>query len=186
MSNIRRISVFTDASFIAETRTAGIGVVIKENGKETAIRKIKTNPILDIVHAELTGVLCGLDVLINSTISKKYKGKIAVSFFIDNSCVYRLIQTCFLNDDELSKLAHDEFFKQTLRKIFNLMKDQRLEIEYILIRGEVKKQYEEHVKADALSKSKKTPVDKKEFARRKAQSRRDKAKHQALMNRKTD
>ena len=186
MSNIRRISIFTDASFKAETRIAGTGIVIVDNDKTVAVRKFRTHGVLNIAHAELIGVLHGFEVLLDSVVKKKYKGKIAISFFIDNIEVYRAIQTYYSKDD-IDELNRDLFFKQTLSRIFSFMNDKRLEIEYVLIRGEAKKLYDEHIKADRLSKSKKTSKkcpksDKAELARRKAQSQRDKAKNKYLMD----
>ena len=68
------------------------------------------------------------------------------------------------------------------------MDDKRFEIEYILIRGNAKKLYKEHLQADLLSKFKKSSKicpksDKAELARRKAQSQRDKAKNKYLTDR---
>lgn len=184
MSNIRRISIFTDASFKAETRIAGTGIVIVDNDKTAATRKFRTHGVLNIAHAELIGVLYGFEVLLDSVVKKKYKGEIAISFFIDNIEVYRAIQTYYSKDD-IDELNRDLFFKQTLSRIFSFMNDKRLEIEYVLIRGEAKKLYDEHIQADRLSKSKRTSKkcpksDKAELARRKAQSQRDKAKNKYL------
>lgn len=186
MSNIRQISIFTDASFKAETRIAGTGIVIVDNDKTAAVRKFRTHGVLNIAHAELIGVLNGFEVLLCSVINKKYKGKIAISFFIDNIEVYRAIQTYYSKDD-IDELNRDLFFKQTLLRIFSFMDDKRFEIEYILIRGEAKKLYDEHIKADRLSKSKKTSKkcpksDKAELARRKAQSQKDKTKNKYFMD----
>jgi len=186
MSNIRRISIFTDASFKAETRIAGTGIVIVDNDQTATVRKFRTHGVLNIAHAELIRVLHGFEVLLDSVVKKKYKGKIAISFFIDNIEVYRAIQTYYSKDD-IDELNRDLFFKQTLSRIFSFMNDKRLEIEYVLIRGESKKLYDEHIKADRLSKSKKTSKkcpksDKAELARRKAQSQRDKAKNKYLMD----
>ena len=187
MSDIRRISIFTDASFKAETRIAGTGIVIVDNDKTVAVRKFRTHGVLNIAHAELIGVLNGFEVLLGSVIKKKYKGKIVISFFIDNIEVYRALQTYYLKDD-VDELNRDLFFKQTLLRIFSFMDDKRFEIEYILIRGNAKKLYKEHLQADLLSKfkksSKKCPKsDKAELARRKAQSQRDKAKNKYLTDR---
>ena len=170
MSNIRRISIFTDASFKAETRIAGTGIVIVDNDKTAVTRKFRTHGVLNIAHAELLGVLYGFEVLLDSVVKKKYKGKIAISFFIDNIEVYRAIQTYYSKDD-IDELNRDLFFKQTLSRIFSFMNDKRLEIEYVLIRGEAKKLYDEHIQADRLSKSKRTSKkcpksDKAELARR--------------------
>ena len=154
MGNVRQISIFTDASFKAETRIAGTGVVIVDNNKTVAIRKFRTHCVLNIAHAELIGVLNGFEVLLGYIIDKKYKEKIAISFFIDNREVYRAIQTYYLKDD-IDELNRDLFFKQTLLQIFSFMDDKRFEIEYVFIGGKGKKLYKEHIRADILSKSKK-------------------------------
>lgn len=184
MSDIRQISIFTDASFKAETRIAGTGVVIVDNNKTVAIRKFRTHGVLNIVHAELIGVLNGFEVLLSSVIDKKYKGKIAISFFIDNIGVYRAIQTYYSKDD-IDELNHDLFFKQTLLRIFSFMDDERFEIKYVFIGGKAKKLYNEHIRADILSKSKKHSKkcpkwDKAERDRRKAESQRAKAQNKYL------
>ena len=187
MSDIRQISIFTDASFKAETRIAGTGVVIVDNNKTVAIHKFRTHSVLNIVHAELIGVLNGFEVLLSSVISKKYEKKIAISFFIDNIGVYRAIQTYYSKDD-IDELNHDLFFKQTLLRIFSFMDDERFEIKYVFIGGKAKKLYKEHIRADILSKSKKTSKkcpkwDKAERDRRKAESQRAKAKNKYLYDR---
>ena len=187
MSNIRRISIFTDASFKADTRIAGTGVVIVDNNKTVAIRKFRTHGVLDIAHAELIGVLNGFEVLLNSVIDKKYKGEIAISFFIDNIIVYRAIQKYYSKDD-MDELNHDLFFKQTLLRIFSFMDDERFEVEYVFIGGKGKKLYKEHIRADILSKSKRTSKkcpkwNKAERDRRKAESQRAKAKNKYLYDR---
>lgn len=187
MSDIRQISIFTDASFKAETRIAGTGVVIVDNNKTVAIHKFRTHSVLNIAHAELIGVLNGFEVLLSSVISKKYEKKIAISFFIDNIGVYRAIQTYYSKDD-IDELNHDLFFKQTLLRIFSFMDDERFEIKYVFIGGKAKKLYKEHIRADILSKSKKTSKkcpkwDKAERDRRKAESQRAKAKNKYLYDR---
>lgn len=187
MSDVRRISIFTDASFKADTRIAGTGVVIVDNDKTVAIRKFRTHGVLDIAHAELIGVLNGFEVLWGSVIDKKYKGEIAISFFIDNIIVYRAIQKYYSKDD-MNELNHDLFFKQTLLRIFSFMDDKRFEIEYVFIGGKAKKLYKEHIRADILSKSKKTSKkcprwNKAERDRRKAESQRAKAKNKYLYDR---
>lgn len=189
MSDIRRISIFTDASFKAETRIAGTGVVIVDNNKTVAIRKFRTHSVLNIAHAELIGVLNGFEVLLNSVVSKKYEKKIAISFFIDNREVYRALQTYYSKDD-IDELNRDLFFKQTLLRIFSFMDDERFEIEYVFIGGKAKKLYKEHVRADILFKSKKSSKkfpksDKAELDRRKAESQRAKAKNKYLIDRAT-
>ena len=155
MNDIRRISIFTDASFKSETRIAGTGVVIVDNNKTVAIRKFRTHGVLNIAHAELIGVLNGFEVLLGYVIDKKYKEKISISFFIDNREVYRAIQT-YYSKDYIDKLNYDLFFKQTLLRIFSFMDDERFEVEYVFIGGKGKKLYKEHIRADILSKSKKT------------------------------
>ena len=187
MNDIRRISIFTDASFKAETRIAGTGVVIIDNNKTVAIRKFRTHSVLNIVHAELIGVLNGFEVLLGSVISKKYEGKIAISFFIDNIGVYRAVQTYYSKDD-IDELNHDLFFKKTLLQIFSFMDDKRFEIEYVFIGGKAKKLYNEHIRADILSKSKKSSKkcpkwDKAERDRRKAESQRARAENKYLYDR---
>jgi len=187
MGNVRQISIFTDASFKAETRIAGTGVVIVDNNKTVAIRKFRTHCVLNIAHAELIGVLNGFEVLLGYIIDKKYKEKIAISFFIDNREVYRAIQTYYLKDD-IDELNRDLFFKQTLLQIFSFMDDKRFEIEYVFIGGKGKKLYKEHIRADILSKSKKTSKkcpkwNKAELDRRKAESQRAKAKNKYLTDR---
>lgn len=187
MNDIRRISIFTDASFKAETRIAGTGVVIVDNNKTVAIRKFRTHSVLNIVHAELIGVLNGFEVLLGSVISKKYEGKIAISFFIDNIGVYRAVQTYYSKDD-IDELNHDLFFKKTLLQIFSFMDDKRFEIEYVFIGGKAKKLYNEHIRADILSKSKKSSKkcpkwDKAERDRRKAESQRARAENKYLYDR---
>lgn len=187
MSNIRRISIFTDASFKSETRIAGTGVVIVDNNKTVAIRKFRTHGVLNIAHAELIGVLNGFEVLLGYIIDKKYKEKISISFFIDNREVYRAIQTYYSKDD-IDELNYDLFFKQTLLRIFSFMDDERFEVEYVFIGGKGKKLYKEHIRADILSKSKKTSKkcpkwDKAERDRRKAESQRAKAKNKYLYDR---
>lgn len=187
MNDIRRISIFTDASFKSETRIAGTGVVIVDNNKTVAIRKFRTHGVLNIAHAELIGVLNGFEVLLGYIIDKKYKEKISISFFIDNREVYRAIQTYYSKDD-IDELNYDLFFKQTLLRIFSFMDDERFEIEYVFIGGKGKKLYKEHIRADILSKSKKTSKkcpkwDKAERDRRKAESQRAKAKNKYLYDR---
>lgn len=187
MNDVRRISIFTDASFKADTRIAGTGVVIVDNDKTVAIRKFRTHGVLDIAHAELIGVLNGFEVLWGSVIDKKYKGEIAISFFIDNIIVYRAIQK-YCSKDDMNELNHDLFFKQTLLRIFSFMDDKRFEIEYVFIGGKAKKLYKEHIRADILSKSKKTSKkcprwNKAERDRRKAESQRAKAKNKYLYDR---
>ena len=189
MSDIKRISIFTDASFKAETRIAGTGVVIVDNNKTVAVRKFRTHGVLNIAHAELIGVLNGFEVLLDFFVNKKYKGKIAISFFIDNIEIYRTIQTYYSKDD-VDELNRDLFFKQTLLRIFSFMDDERFEIEYVFIGGKAKKLYKEHVRADILSKSKKSSKkcpksDKAELDRRKAESQRAKAKNKYLIDRAT-
>jgi len=185
MSNIKQISVFTDASYKAETRIAGTGVVIANGNKSIAARKFRTHGVLGIAHAELIGVLNGFELLLDFIVSsKKYKEKIAVSFFIDNVEVHRAIQKYYSKDD-IDESNYDPFFKQTLLKIFSFMDDERFEIEYVFIGGKAKKLYKEHIRADILSKSKKTSKkcpkwDKAELARRKAQSQKDKAKNKKI------
>ena len=181
MSNIKQISVFTDASFKAESRIAGTGVVIADGNKSIAARKFRTHGVLGIAHAELIGVLNGFELLLDFIVRKKYKEKIAISFFIDNIEVHRAIQKYYSKDD-IDESNYDLFFKQTLRKIFSFMDDERFEIEYVLINGSAKKLYKKHIQADILSKSKKSHKkcpkwDKAELARRKAQSQKDKAKN---------
>lgn len=76
MSNIKQISIFTDASFKAETRIAGTGVVITNGNKRIIARKFRTHGVLGIAHAELIGVLNGFEllyVLINGSAKKLYK-----------------------------------------------------------------------------------------------------------------
>ena len=187
MGNVRQISIFTDASFKAETRIAGTGVVIVDNNKTVAIRKFRTHGVLNIAHAELIGVLNGFEVLLGYVIDKKYKEKISISFFIDNREVYRAIQT-YYSKDYIDKLNYDLFFKQTLLRIFSFMDDERFEVEYVFIGGKGKKLYKEHIRADILSKSKKTSKkcpkwDKAERDRRKAESQRAKAKNKYLYDR---
>lgn len=187
MNDIRRISIFTDASFKSETRIAGTGVVIVDNNKTVAIRKFRTHGVLNIAHAELIGVLNGFEVLLGYVIDKKYKEKISISFFIDNREVYRAIQT-YYSKDYIDKLNYDLFFKQTLLRIFSFMDDERFEVEYVFIGGKGKKLYKEHIRADILSKSKKTSKkcpkwDKAERDRRKAESQRAKAKNKYLYDR---
>lgn len=68
------------------------------------------------------------------------------------------------------------------------MDDERFEIEYVFIGGKAKKLYKEHIRADILSKSKKSHKkcpkwDKAERARRKAQSQKDKAKNKKNIQR---
>lgn len=189
MSDIRQISIFTDASFKAETRIAGTGVVIVDNNKTVAIRKFRTHGVLNIAHAELIGVLNGFEVLLGSVISQKYEGKIAISFFIDNREVHRAIQTYYSKDD-IDELNRDLFFKQTLLRIFSFMDDERFEIEYVFIGGKSKKLYKEHIRADIISKSKKSSKkcpksNKAELDRRKAESQRAKAKNKYLIDRAT-
>lgn len=184
MSDIRRISVFTDASFKAETRIAGTGVVIANGNKSVAARKFRTHGVLGIAYAELIGVLNGFELLSDFIIREKYKGKIAISFFIDNAEVYRAIQKYYSKDD-IDESNYDQFFKQTLLKIFSFMNNERFEIEYILINGSTKKLYKKHLQADVLSKSKKTHKkcpkwDKAERDRRKAESQRAKAKNKKI------
>ena len=184
MSNVRQISIFTDASFKSETRIAGTGVVIVDNNKTVAIRKFRTHGVLNIAHAELIGVLNGFEVLLGYIIDKKYKEKISISFFIDNREVYRAIQTYYSKDD-IDELNYDLFFKQTLLRIFSFMDDERFKIEYVFIGGKGKKLYKEHIRADILSKSKKTSKkcpkwDKAERDRRKAESQRAKAQNKYL------
>ena len=187
MNDIRRISIFTDASFKSETRIAGTGVVIVDNNKTVSIRKFRTHGVLNIAHAELIGVLNGFEVLLGYVIDKKYKEKISISFFIDNREVYRAIQT-YYSKDYIDKLNYDLFFKQTLLRIFSFMDDERFEVEYVFIGGKGKKLYKEHIRADILSKSKKTSKkcpkwDKAERDRRKAESQRAKAKNKYLYDR---
>lgn len=187
MNDIRRISIFTDASFKSETRIAGTGVVIVDNNKTVAIRKFRTHGVLNIAHAELIGVLNGFEVLLGYVIDKKYKEKISISFFIDNREVYRAIQT-YYSKDYIDKLNYDLFFKQTLLRIFSFMDDERFEIEYVFIGGKGKKLYKEHIRADILSKSKRTSKkcpkwNKAERDRRKAESQRAKAKNKYLYDR---
>ena len=190
MNDIRRISIFTDASFKSETRIAGTGVVIVDNNKTVAIRKFRTHGVLNIAHAELIGVLNGFEVLLGYVIDKKYKEKISISFFIDNREVYRAIQT-YYSKDYIDKLNYDLFFKQTLLRIFSFMDDERFEVEYVFIGGKGKKLYKEHIRADILSKSKRTSKkcpkwNKAERDRRKAESQRAKAQNKYLnyMNKK--
>lgn len=187
MNDIRRISIFTDASFKSETRIAGTGVVIVDNNKTVAIRKFRTHGVLNIAHAELIGVLNGFEVLFGYVIDKKYKEKISISFFIDNREVYRAIQT-YYSKDYIDKLNYDLFFKQTLLRIFSFMDDERFEVEYVFIGGKGKKLYKEHIRADILSKSKRTSKkcpkwNKAERDRRKAESQRAKAKNKYLYDR---
>lgn len=187
MNDIRRISIFTDASFKSETRIAGTGVVIVDNNKTVAIRKFRTHGVLNIAHAELIGVLNGFEVLLGYVIDKKYKEKISISFFIDNREVYRAIQT-YYSKDYIDKLNYDLFFKQTLLRIFSFMDDERFEVEYVFIGGKGKKLYKEHIRADILSKSKRTSKkcpkwNKAERDRRKAESQRAKAKNKYLTDR---
>lgn len=187
MNDIRRISIFTDASFKSETRIAGTGVVIVDNNKTVAIRKFRTHGVLNIAHAELIGVLNGFEVLLGYVIDKKYKEKISISFFIDNREVYRAIQT-YYSKDYIDKLNYDLFFKQTLLRIFSFMDDERFEVEYVFIGGKGKKLYKEHIRADILSKSKRTSKkcpkwNKAERDRRKAESQRAKAKNKYLYDR---
>ena len=185
MNNIKRISVFTDASFKAETRIAGTGVVITNGNKRIIARKFRTHGVLGIAHAELIGVLNGFELLLDFIVSsKKYKEKIAVSFFIDNVEVHRAIQKYYSKDD-IDELNYDLFFKQTLLQIFSFMDDERFEIEYVLINGSTKKLYKQHIQADILSKSKKSHKkcpkwDKAERDRRKAESQRAKAKNKKI------
>lgn len=184
MSNIKQISIFTDASYKAETRIAGTGVVIANGNKSIAARKFRTHGVLGIAHAELIGVLNGFELLLDFIVREKYKGKIAISFFIDNIEVHRAIQKYYSKDD-IDESNYDPFFKQTLLKIFSFMDDERFEIEYVLINGSTKKLYKKHIQADILSKSKKTHKkcpkwDKAELARRKAQSQKDKAKNKKI------
>lgn len=185
MSNIKRISVFTDASYKAETRIAGTGVVIADGNKSLAVRKFRTHGVLGIAHAELIGVLNGFELLLDFIVREKYKGKIAVSFFIDNVEVHRAIQKYYSKDD-IDESNYDPFFKQTLLKIFSFMDDERFEIEYVLINGSTKKLYKQHIQADILSKSKKSHKkcpkwDKAERDRRKAESQRAKAKNNKII-----
>ena len=187
MNDIRRISIFTDASFKSETRIAGTGVVIVDNNKTVAIRKFRTHGVLNIAHAELIGVLNGFEVLLGYVINKKYKEKISISFFIDNREVYRAIQT-YYSKDYIDKLNYDLFFKQTLLRIFSFMDDERFEVEYVFIGGKGKKLYKEHIRADILSKSKRSSKkcpkwNKAERDRRKAESQRAKAKNKYLYDR---
>ena len=187
MNDIRRISIFTDASFKSETRIAGTGVVIVDNDKTVAIRKFRTHGVLNIAHAELIGVLNGFEVLLGYVIDKKYKEKISISFFIDNREVYRAIQT-YYSKDYIDKLNYDLFFKQTLLRIFSFMDDERFEVEYVFIGGKGKKLYKEHIRADILSKSKRSSKkcpkwNKAELDRRKAESQRAKAKNKYLTDR---
>ena len=187
MNDIRRISIFTDASFKSETRIAGTGVVIVDNNKTVAIRKFRTHGVLNIAHAELIGVLNGFEVLLGYVIDKKYKEKISISFFIDNREVYRAIQT-YYSKDYIDKLNYDLFFKQTLLRIFSFMDDERFEVEYVFIGGKGKKLYKEHIRADILSKSKRSSKkcpkwNKAERDRRKAESQRAKAKNKYLYDR---
>lgn len=187
MNDIRRISIFTDASCKSETRIAGTGVVIVDNNKTVAIRKFRTHGVLNIAHAELIGVLNGFEVLLGYVIDKKYKEKISISFFIDNREVYRAIQT-YYSKDYIDKLNYDLFFKQTLLRIFSFMDDERFEVEYVFIGGKGKKLYKEHIRADILSKSKRTSKkcpkwNKAERDRRKAESQRAKAKNKYLYDR---
>ena len=172
---------------MSNIRRAGTGVVIVDNNKTVAIRKFRTHGVLDIAHAELIGVLNGFEVLLNSIIDKKYKGDIVISFFIDNIIVYRAIQKYYSKDD-MDELNHDLFFKQTLLRIFSFMDDERFEVEYVFIGGKDKKLYKEHIRADILSKSKKTSKkcpkwNKAELDRRKAESQRAKAKNKYLTDR---
>lgn len=184
MNNIKRISVFTDASFKAETRIAGTGVIIANGNKSIAARKFRTHGVLGIAHAELIGVLNGFELLLDLIVREKYKGKIAISFFIDNAEVHRAIQK-YYSKDNIDESNYDLFFKQTLLQIFSFMDDERFEIEYVLINGNTKKLYKQHIQADILSKSKKSHKkcpkwDKAELARRKAQSQKDKAKNKKI------
>ena len=184
MSNIKRISVFTDASFKAETRIAGTGVVITNGNKRIIARKFRTHGVLGIAHAELIGVLNGFELLLDCIVREKYKGKIAISFFIDNAEVHRAIQKYYSKDD-IDESNYDPFFKQTLLKIFSFMDDEGFEVEYVFIGGKAKKLYKEHIRADILSKSKKTSKkcpkwDKAERDRRKAESQRAKAKNKKI------
>ena len=185
MNNIKRISVFTDASFKAETRIAGTGVVITNGNKRIIARKFRTHGVLGIAHAELIGVLNGFELLLDCIVREKYKGKIAISFFIDNAEVHRAIQKYYSKDD-IDESNYDPFFKQTLLKIFSFMDDERFEIEYVFIGGKGKKLYKQHIQADILSKSKKTSKkcpkwDKAERDRRKAESQRAKAKNNKII-----
>ena len=66
------------------------------------------------------------------------------------------------------------------------MDDERFEVEYVFIGGKAKKLYKEHIRADILSKSKKTSKkcpkwDKAERDRRKAESQRAKAKNNKII-----
>lgn len=185
MNNIKRISVFTDASFKAETRIAGTGVVITNGNKRIIARKFRTHGVLGIAHAELIGVLNGFELLLDCIVREKYKGKIAISFFIDNAEVHRAIQKYYSKDD-IDESNYDPFFKQTLLKIFSFMDDEGFEVEYVFIEGKAKKLYKEHIRADILSKSKKTSKkcpkwDKAERDRRKAESQRAKAKNNKII-----
>lgn len=139
MNNIKRISVFTDASFKAETRIAGTGVVITNGNKRIIARKFRTHGVLGIAHAELIGVLNGFELLLDFIVREKYKGKIAISFFIDNAEVHRAIQK-YCSKDDIDESNYDPFFKQTLLKIFSFMDDERFEIEYVFI-GEKPRSY---------------------------------------------
>ena len=60
MSNIKQISVFTDASYKAETRIAGTGVVITNGNKRIIARKFRTHGVLGIAHADHLWMTSGL------------------------------------------------------------------------------------------------------------------------------